>query len=72
MFDGLQRKKLMWLAVAFFKVEENIIDFKTRCATRGVMNFYNAGVVSRSRRIGSSIFTTIAVYATDPRACSSR
>jgi hypothetical protein len=32
----------------FFKVEENIFDFKTHKATRGVVNFYNAGVVNRS------------------------
>jgi hypothetical protein len=28
----------------FYKVEENIFVFKTHEATRGVLNFYNAGV----------------------------
>jgi hypothetical protein len=26
---------------AFFKVKENILNFKTPLATRGVVNFYN-------------------------------
>jgi hypothetical protein len=38
----------------FFKVEEIMIDFKsTMLATRGVVNIYNAGVVTHDRRIGS-------------------
>jgi hypothetical protein len=37
----------------FFKAEANIFYFKTRLAIRGVVNFYNARVVTQSRRIGS-------------------
>jgi hypothetical protein len=41
------------LARAFFKGEENIFDFQTHQATHGVVNVYNAGVVTHNRRIGS-------------------
>jgi hypothetical protein len=35
--------------LALFKVSENIFDFKTHKATRGVENLYNAGVVHNSK-----------------------
>jgi hypothetical protein len=34
-----------------FKVEENNLNFKTHKDTRGVENFYSAGVVTHDRRI---------------------
>jgi hypothetical protein len=40
-------------ARAFFKVEENNVAFKTHYATRAVVNFYSADVVTQDRRIGS-------------------
>jgi hypothetical protein len=36
-----------------FKVEENVLLFKTHQDTHGIVNFYSADVVNRSRRIGS-------------------
>jgi hypothetical protein len=40
----------------FFKEEEkNIFVLKTHLATRGVVNFYSAGVVTCDRRIGSRL-----------------
>jgi hypothetical protein len=40
---------------SFFKVEENISVFQTHKATRCVVNFYCAGVVTHGRRIGSRV-----------------
>jgi hypothetical protein len=37
----------------FAKVQENNSVFKTHKATRGVVNFYSAGVVTHDRGIGS-------------------
>jgi hypothetical protein len=37
----------------FFKVEENYFVCKTHEAIRGVVKIFNAGVVTRDRRIGS-------------------
>jgi hypothetical protein len=37
----------------FFKVGGNVFAFKTHQATRGVVNFYHAGVVTHGGRIGS-------------------
>jgi hypothetical protein len=36
-----------------FKVELNVVVFKTHQATRGVVNFYSAGFVTNDRWIGS-------------------
>jgi hypothetical protein len=38
-------------ARVIFKLEENYFDFKTHKATRGVVNIYNAGIVTRDRKI---------------------
>jgi hypothetical protein len=40
----------------FFEVEENTLAFKTHWATRGVVNFYSAGVVTHDRRLGCWIY----------------
>jgi hypothetical protein len=44
----LQRQRCSWLE-RFFKVEYFIFVFKTRKATRGNLNFYNAGAVTNDR-----------------------
>jgi hypothetical protein len=50
----LQRQRCRRLE-HFFKV--NMFVFKTHYATRGVVNFYNAGVLTHGRRNGSSCLT---------------
>jgi hypothetical protein len=44
----LQRPRCQMLCRALFESKENI--FKARQATRGVVNFYSAGVVNHDRR----------------------
>jgi hypothetical protein len=40
----------------YFNVEEHIFVLKrSRVCTRGVVNFYSAGVVTQGRRIGSRL-----------------
>jgi hypothetical protein len=61
--------------VRFFQVEENIFAFKTHWATRGVVNFYSAGVITHDRRIGSGFLNTVEVVlmqAHDPPCSGGR
>jgi hypothetical protein len=44
------------------KVEGKIHVFKTHQATRGVVNFYNASVVTHDCRIGSRFYTRAQSY----------
>jgi hypothetical protein len=46
----------------FFKVEESIFVSKTHWATRDVVNFCSAGVVTQDHRVGSC-FGTVLLYS---------
>jgi hypothetical protein len=57
----LQRQRCTYKAGAFFKVEENIFILNTRHAISCAVNFYNTGVVTRDRRIGSRLERTYVI-----------
>jgi hypothetical protein len=73
-FEFTTTAPALLLARAFFLSEENIFIFKTHQATRGVVNFHSAGVVTHDRWIGpcflSFLFVEVIISALDETFCT--